>query len=157
MKSSHFDKKGSARMVDISKKKITVREAVAKGLVFMKSQTLLMIKEGGHKKGDVLAIARIAGIMSCKKTSDLIPLCHPISIDSVKIDFIIHEENNSIEIIATCKTSNKTGIEMEVLTAVSISGLTVYDMCKSVDKSMYLSNIELIHKSGGKSGVYNKK
>mgnify|MGYP001216620441 CR=1 FL=1 len=123
----------------------------------MKPQTLLMITEGGHKKGDVLAIARIAGIMSCKKTSNLIPLCHPISIDSVTIDFIIHEDNNSIEITAECKTSNKTGIEMEALTAVSISGLTVYDMCKSVDKSIHLSNIELVHKSGGKSGIYNKK
>ena len=157
MKSSHFDKKGSARMVDISKKKISSRKSIAKCSVFMKSQTLLMIKEGGHKKGDVLAIARIAGIMSCKKTSNLIPLCHPISIDSVTIDFMLHEKNNSIEIIATCKTSDKTGIEMEALTAVTISGLTVYDMCKSVDKGMHISEIELIHKSGGKSGVYNKK
>ena len=156
MKSSHFDNKGSARMVDISNKRITARKAVAQCKVFMEPKTLSMIKKGEHKKGDVLAIARLAGIMSCKKTSELIPLCHPISIDAVIIDFMFHDKKNCIEIIATCKTSNKTGIEMEALTAATLSGLTVYDMCKSVDKKIKLSNIELVHKSGGKSGTYNK-
>ena len=156
MKSSHFDKKGSARMVDISGKNITARKAIAAGKVYMKSETLYMIKKGNHKKGDVLAIARIAGIMSCKKTSDLIPLCHPITIDSVDIQFELCDSENSIEITASCKTSNKTGIEMEALTAVSVSGLTIYDMCKSVDKAMRIDAIQLIHKSGGKSGIYNK-
>ncbi len=157
MKSSHFDKKGAARMVDISKKKITSRKAIAKCEIYMQKKTLSMIEKGTHKKGDVLAIARIAGIMSCKHTSSLIPLCHPISIDSVTIDFNLNNIKNFIEINALCKTSNKTGIEMEALTAVTLCGLTIYDMCKSVDKSMYLKNIELIHKSGGKSGTYNKK
>ena len=157
MRSSHFDKKGAARMVDISNKKITSRKAIAKCEVYMKPKTLQMIKVGDHKKGDVLAIARIAGIMACKKTSSLIPLCHPITINSIAVDFKLNQIENFIEIKATCKTSDKTGIEMEALTAVTLSGLTIYDMCKSIDKSMYLNNIELIHKSGGKSGIYNKK
>ena len=157
MRSSHFDKKGAARMVDISDKKITSRKAIARCEVYMKPKTLLMIKEGDHKKGDVLAIARISGIMSCKNTSSLIPLCHPITINSVAIDFKLNEIKHFIEIKATCKTSDKTGVEMEALTAVTFSGLTIYDMCKSIDKSMYINHIELIHKSGGKSGDYNKK
>lgn len=156
MKSSHFDKKGAARMVDISSKNITARKAIASGKVYMKPETLYMIRQGNNKKGDVLAIARIAGIMSCKKTSDLIPLCHPITIDSVDIQFKLCDTENSIEITASCKTSNKTGIEMEALTAVSVSGLTIYDMCKSVDKAMRIDAIQLVHKSGGKSGIYNK-
>ena len=123
----------------------------------MKKTTLEMIKKGAHKKGDVLAIARIAGIMSTKKTSDLIPLCHPIGVEAVNIEFEINNRSNSIKILSSCKTSNKTGIEIEALMAVSISALTIYDMCKSVDKEMHLDAIMLTHKSGGKSGTFNKK
>ncbi len=157
MKSTHFDKKGSAKMVDISKKKITTRTAIAQGYIHMKKTTMDMIKKGSHKKGDVLAIARIAAIMSTKKTSDLIPLCHPIGVEAVNIDFEIDNKSNNIKIVSTCKTSNKTGIEIEALMAVSISALTIYDMCKSVDRQMYIDKIMLIHKSGGKSGTFNKK
>ncbi len=157
MKSSHFDNKGNAKMVDVSKKKITTRLAKAEGYIFMLSSTLKMIKKGTHKKGDVLSIARIAGIMSAKKTSDLIPLCHPIGIEAINIEFKINETSNNIKVTASCKTSNKTGIEIEALTAVSVSALTIYDMCKSVDRSMCISNVTLLHKSGGKSGTYNKK
>ena len=157
MKSSHFDNKGSAKMVDISRKKITSRKASAEAIVFMKKSTFKMVKEGNHKKGDVLAIARIAGIMASKKTSELIPLCHPIGIESVSIDFELNSKGSNIKILASCKTTNKTGIEIEALTAVSICTLTIYDMCKSVDRSMHIDNIKLVHKSGGKSGTYNKK
>lgn len=156
MQSTHFDKKGAAKMVDVSKKASTVRIAKAQGNIYMKKATLDMIKKGTHKKGDVLAIARIAGIMSVKKTSDLIPLCHPIGIEAINIDFHINNNLNSIEIISSCKTTNKTGIEIEALMAVSISALTIYDMCKSVDRGMHLGKIMLIYKSGGKSGTYKK-
>ena len=157
MKSTHFDKKGAAKMVDVSLKKSTTRIAKAQGSVYMKKSTLDMIKKGTHKKGDVLAIARIAGIMGAKKTSSIIPLCHPIGIEALNIDFKIYNETNSIQIISSCKTNNKTGIEIEALTAVSISALTIYDMCKSVDREMYINSIMLTHKSGGKSGTFNKK
>ena len=157
MKSTHFDNKGAAKMVDVSKKKTTTRIAKAQGHVYMKKTTLEMIKKGAHKKGDVLAVARVAGIMSTKKTSDLIPLCHPIGVEAVNIEFEINNRSNSIKILSSCKTSNKTGIEIEALMAVSISALTIYDMCKSVDKEMHLDAIMLTHKSGGKSGTFNKK
>ncbi len=157
MKSSHFDKKGAAKMVDISKKKITTRIAVAEGFIHMKKNTLEMIQKGLHKKGDVLSIARIAGIMGAKKTSELIPLCHPLSIEAINIDFEINDKTNQIKVLANCKITNKTGIEIEALTAVCICTLTIYDMCKSVDRGMHIDNIRLIHKSGGKSGTYNKK
>ena len=157
MQSSHFDKKGAAKMVDISKKKITTRIAVAEGFIHMKKTTLDMIQKGLHKKGDVLSIARIAGIMGAKKTSELIPLCHPLNIEAINIDFEINNKANQINVIVNCKTNNKTGIEIEALTAVSICTLTIYDMCKSVDRSMHIDNIRLVHKSGGKSGTYNKK
>ena len=157
MQSSHFDKKGAAKMVDISKKKITTRIAVAEGFIHMKKNTLDMIQKGLHKKGDVLSIARIAGIMGAKKTSELIPLCHPLNIEAINIDFEINNKANQINVIVNCKTNNKTGIEIEALTAVSICTLTIYDMCKSVDRSMHIDNIRLVHKSGGKSGTYNKK
>ncbi len=156
MKSSHFDKKGKARIVDISKKDITERTAIACGKIYMKSDTLKMIKEGNHKKGDVLAIARIAGIMASKKTSNLIPLCHPLNIEYVEINFYINDKYNFIEIESKCKTTNKTGIEIEAIMAVSISALTIYDMCKSVDRSMCIKDVELKHKTGGKSGTYKK-
>ena len=157
MQSSHFDKKGAAKMVDISKKKITTRVAKAEGYIYMNKTTLGMIEKGLHKKGDVLSIARLAGIMGAKKTSDLIPLCHPLSIEGININFQINNKSNSIKVLVDCKTTNKTGIEIEALTAVSICTLTIYDMCKSVDRGMKIDNITLIHKSGGKSGTYNKK
>ena len=157
MQSSHFDKKGAAKMVDISKKKITTRIAVAEGFIHMKKNTLDMIQKGLHKKGDVLSIARIAGIMGAKKTSELIPLCHPLNIEAMNIDFEINNKANQINVLVNCKTNNKTGIEIEALTAVSICTLTIYDMCKSVDRSMHIDNIRLVHKSGGKSGTFNKK
>ena len=157
MKSSHFDNKGSARMIDISTKKISKRIAIACSKIFMKKKTFDMIKDGNHKKGDVLAIARIAAIMSVKKTHDLIPLCHPINIEAVEINFKLSRKNLSVESLITCKTTNKTGIEMEALTAASVAALTIYDMCKSVDKNMKIDSIMLVHKSGGRSGTYNKK
>ena len=157
MKSSHFDSKGSARMVDISSKIKTRRVALASSKIYMKKNTFEMIKEGKHKKGDVLAIARIAAIMSVKKTYELIPLCHPIGVEAVQVDFKLNKKENFIESLITCKTTNKTGIEMEALTAATVAALTIYDMCKSVDKSMTINSISLLHKSGGKSGTYNKK
>ena len=144
-------------MVDISKKKITTRVAKAEGYIYMNRATLEMIEKGLHKKGDVLSIARLAGIMGAKKTSDLIPLCHPLSIEGINIDFQINNKSNSIKVLVDCKTTNKTGIEIEALTAVSICTLTIYDMCKSVDRGMIIDKISLIHKSGGKSGTFNKK
>ena len=157
MQSSHFNKKGSAHMVDISDKKNTIREAVAYCKLSMQKTTLQMIKNINHKKGDVLGVARIAGITGAKKTSELIPLCHPISIQSIGIEFEFDRKNNFLEIIAKCKTNDKTGIEMEAMTAVTISALTIYDMCKSVDKAISISSVCLLKKSGGKSGTYIKK
>ena len=157
MKSSHFNNKGSARMIDVSTKKISKRIAIACSKIFMKKNTFEMIKNGDHKKGDVLAIARIAAIMSVKKTHDLIPLCHPINVEAVEINFKLNRKDFSVESLVTCKTTNKTGIEMEALTASSVAALTIYDMCKSVDKSMKIGSIMLIHKSGGRTGTYNKK
>ena len=155
--STHFDNKGSAKMVDVSDKKVTTRIASAESIVFMKKETLKMIMAGNHKKGDVLAVARIAGILGAKKTSDLIPLCHPIGIETIEINFKFDKKNNTVIISSTCKTTNKTGIEIESLTAVSITALTIYDMCKSVDREMYIKLIKLTHKSGGKSGTFNRK
>ena len=157
MKSSHFDNKGSARMVDISSKKISKRIAIAFSKILMKKNTFEMIKDRSHKKGDVLAIARIAAIMSVKKTHELIPLCHPLNIEAVEIEFKLNKKDFSVESLIICKTTNKTGIEMEALTAASVAALTIYDMCKSVDRSMKIDSIMLTHKSGGKSGIYNKK
>ena len=157
MKSSHFDNKGLARMVDISSKKISKRIAIASSKVFMKKNTFEMIRDGNHKKGDVLAIARIAAIISVKKTHELIPLCHPINVEAVEVDFKLNKKNFLVESIISCKTTNKTGIEMEALTAASVAALTIYDMCKSVDKGMKIDSIILIHKSGGRTGTYNKK
>ncbi len=157
MKSSHFDNKGLARMVDISSKKISKRIAIASSKIFMKKNTFEMIRDGNHKKGDVLAIARIAAIISVKKTHELIPLCHPINVEAVEVDFKLNKKNFLVESIISCKTTNKTGIEMEALTAASVAALTIYDMCKSVDKGMKIDSIILIHKSGGRTGTYNKK
>lgn len=153
---SHLDSKGEARMVDISQKGDTVREAVARGRVVMNPTTLEQIKNASVAKGDVLAVARVAGIMAAKKTHELIPLCHPIPIDNISVDFSF-SSNDSIEITTMAKTTGKTGAEMEVLTATSVAALTIYDMAKSVDRGMTISEIYLESKKGGKSGVYKRR
>ena len=153
---THLNSSGQARMVDVTQKGDTVREAVARGRVTMKPGTLEQIKAAGLKKGDVLAVARVAGIMAAKKTPDLIPLCHPILIDNITIDFDLSGDD-SIEITATAKSTGKTGVEMEALVAASVSALTIYDMCKSVDKDMTITEIHLESKTGGKSGTYRRK
>lgn len=152
---THIDENGKAKMVDVSDKIETNRVAVAGGRIRMKENTLQLIIQGDIEKGDVLGTARIAGIMGCKKTSDLIPMCHPLMINNCKITFNVDEENSAILIEASAKTNGKTGVEMEALTAVSIAALTIYDMCKAVDKAMIIEDIHLIKKSGGKSGEWN--
>lgn len=154
---THFDEHGRAHMVDVGNKDITVRIAIAHSIVYMEPQTLDMIINNQHKKGDVLSVAQIAGIMAAKQTAVLIPMCHNINLDSCDIGFDIIRDLNAIEITATVKTSGKTGVEMEALTAVSIAALTIYDMCKAVDRSMVIDSTRLIHKSGGKSGEYNRE
>ena len=141
------------RMVDVGEKPVTARQAVARGRVLMQAATLKLLKQGKLPKGDVLAAARVAGIMAAKETHRLIPLCHPLLIDDVNIGFTIDEKASAVEITATVKGSGKTGFEMEALTAVAVSGLTIYDMCKTVDQKLRLENIRLIKKSGGKSGT----
>ena len=153
---THLNEKGEAQMVDVTEKANTQRSATASGHVKMQPETLQMIIKGEHKKGDVLATARIAGILAAKKTSDLIPLCHPLMLTSVKVNLNADEENSCIQISATCKLSGQTGIEMEALTAVSVAGLTIYDMCKAVDKGMIISAISLDEKQGGKSGHWTR-
>ncbi|WP_138380117.1 cyclic pyranopterin monophosphate synthase MoaC [Luteithermobacter gelatinilyticus] len=156
-KLSHIDKDGAARMVDISRKKETHRKAVAQGVIYMAPETLALLEDGGLPKGDVLPVARLAGIMAAKKTADLIPLCHPLSLQNAEVTFRFLPEKNGIEITATATLFGRTGIEMEALTAVSLSALTIYDMCKAVDKTMRIGDIRLIHKSGGKSGTFDAK
>jgi cyclic pyranopterin phosphate synthase len=153
---THFDEHGKARMVDVSAKAETDRVAVAKGSVIMAPETLKLIQEGGAKKGDVLAVAQLAGIMAAKRTSELIPLCHPLPLTSVDVTLDCDPARNAVEITATCRTTGKTGVEMEALTAASVAALTVYDMCKSVDRAMVLTDIRLQRKSGGKSGTYDR-
>ncbi len=153
-KLTHFDDQGAAHMVDVSDKDITARIATAKGRIIMEPSTLAMISSGTAKKGDVLGIARLAGIMAAKKTPDLIPLCHPLPITKVSVDLDVNEANNCIEIEATVKTTGQTGVEMEALTAVNVAALTVYDMVKAVDKAMQISDIRVVLKDGGKSGLY---
>jgi cyclic pyranopterin phosphate synthase len=150
---THIDKNGASRMVDVSKKEITERIAVAHASVTMNSKTFRLIMDKGVAKGDVLEVARVAGIMAAKKTSELIPMCHPLNINSIKIDY---SDNNkdSIEITSEVKITAKTGVEMEALTSVSVCALTIYDMCKSADKSMLISDIFLVKKTGGKSGTF---
>jgi cyclic pyranopterin phosphate synthase len=151
---THLDAAGRARMVDVSDKDVTVRVATAKGSIRMAPATLALIRAGGFKKGDVLSIARLAGIMGAKRTPELIPLCHPLALSSVKVDLEVAPDGVGIDITATCKIEAKTGVEMEALTAVSVAALTVYDMCKAVDRGMVIGDIRLTHKSGGKSGTY---
>ena len=149
---THFDDKGKAVMVDITEKSETERIAIAKGEITMKKETLETVKKGNIKKGDVLGVARIAAIMASKQTQNLIPMCHNILLTNAKIEFAFDEENSKILIESTVKTTGKTGVEMEALTMVSIAGLTIYDMCKAIDKSMVIGEIRLIEKYGGKSG-----
>ncbi|MEK6582716.1 MAG: cyclic pyranopterin monophosphate synthase MoaC [Nitrospirota bacterium] len=156
-KLTHIDKKGMPRMVDVSTKPLTGREAVAKGSVYMKKTTLEIIKKGKVSKGDVLSVAKIAGIMAAKKTSEIIPLCHPLKITSVDIDFKLDEKKNRIGIESRVKITGQTGVEMEALTAVAAAALTIYDMCKAVDKEIIISDIMLMEKSGGKSGEFKRK
>jgi len=152
---THVDESGRPRMVDITGKPDTVREAVARGTVTMKPSTLERLKTGSMTKGDVLTVAQLAGVMAAKQTPALIPLCHPLLIGDIKVDLSLDEENSAVEINATVKSNGKTGVEMEALTATAIAALTVYDMCKAVDRGMRIGNIRLIKKSGGKSGTIN--
>ncbi len=151
---THFDADGNAVMVDVSDKAVTSRTATAKGTVVMLPETLAMITEGRAKKGDVLAVAQLAGIMAAKKTSDLIPLCHPLALSKVTVD-LAPAAPDRVEIEATVRVTGQTGVEMEALTAVSAAALTVYDMCKAVDRAMRIEDIRLTHKDGGKSGTYS--
>jgi cyclic pyranopterin phosphate synthase len=152
MKLTHLDESGRARMVDVGGKPDTCRVAVAKGEVRMRPQTLKLIEEGKVGKGDVLAVAQVAGIMAAKRTPDIIPMCHPLLITSATLDFEIMRETSTIEITATTQTKGATGVEMEALTAVAVAALTIYDMVKAVDRGVHISNVRLVRKSGGKSG-----
>ena len=156
-KLTHLDAEGAVAMVDVGAKPVSERVAIAAGAVCMKAETLSMIRAGNLKKGDLLSAARIAGIMAAKRTADLIPLCHPITLDKIALDLQFDSENNAINIIATVKTSGLTGVEMEALTAVSIAALTIYDMAKAVDRGMRLSNIRLLEKRGGTRGDFRAK
>ena len=151
-KLTHINSNGEAQMVDVSEKNITAREAIAGAKVLMKPETLDLIVSGSHKKGDVLSVARVAGIQAAKKCSELIPLCHPLMLTKVSVELTPNTKDSSIEIVAVAKLNGKTGVEMEALTAASIAALTVYDMCKAVDRFMTISNVQLLEKKGGKSG-----
>jgi len=151
---THLDDEGNAVMVDVSAKPGTERIATARGSIIMAPETMALIVAGQVKKGDVLSVAQLAGIMGAKRTSDLVPLCHPLNLTSVKVDLICDPDRNAVDITACCKLMGQTGVEMEALTAVSVAALTVYDMCKSVDREMRISDIRLVQKSGGKSGSF---
>lgn len=155
-KLTHLDDAGAARMVDVGDKAETVRFAQAQAAINMEAETLRLIEEGGHKKGDVLAVARIAGIQAAKKCSDLIPLCHPLMLEAIDVQFDLQPDNNLVLVTAGCRVAGKTGVEMEALTAASVAALTIYDMCKAVDRGMSISNVELLHKEGGKSGTWQR-
>ncbi len=152
---THFDANGKAHMVNVGEKPVTDRVAVACGEIRMAAATLDRIREGGFGKGDVLGIARLAGIMGAKQTASLIPLCHPLGLDHVAVDLEMDESLPGVRITATCRVTGRTGIEMEAMTAVSVAALTIYDMCKAVDRGMQIGSIRLTHKSGGKSGDFN--
>jgi cyclic pyranopterin phosphate synthase len=154
---THLDESGRARMVDVSEKDVTRREATARAVVSMQRSTAQLIASGGVKKGDVLAVAQVAGVMAAKRTPDLIPLCHPLPITGVDMEFDLDVQNARLEIHATVRVTSRTGVEMEALTAVSVAALTVYDMCKAVDRAMSISNVELLHKAGGKSGEFTRQ
>jgi cyclic pyranopterin phosphate synthase len=154
MSLTHLDESGRARMVDVSDKDVTRREATARAVVSMQPDTAQLIAAGGVAKGDVLAVAQVAGVMAAKRTPDLIPLCHPLPISGVDMAFDLDVERARLEIRATVRVTSRTGVEMEALTAASVAALTVYDMCKAVDRGMTISDIQLVHKAGGKSGEY---
>jgi cyclic pyranopterin phosphate synthase len=151
---SHFDAAGNAVMVDVGAKPVTERVAVASGRVLMQAATLALIERGGVRKGDVLAVAQLAGIMGAKRTPDLIPLCHPLALTSVKVELVCTPDPPAVEITATCRVSGRTGVEMEALCAVGAAALTVYDMCKAVDRGMTITDLRLRHKAGGRSGRF---
>lgn len=153
---THFDEQGNARMVDVGEKEKTDRIAVAHGFITVNEGVFQAISNKTAKKGDVLGVARVAGIMGAKKTSDLIPLCHVLMLTKCQVDFVLHEEKLAVEAICTVKTQGKTGVEMEALTGVNIALLTIYDMCKAMDRTMTIHNICLLKKDGGKSGLYEK-
>ena len=153
---THFDKKGRSRMVDVSEKQITLREATATGTISMKPETFTMIMNKEMKKGDVFEVARLAGILAAKRTFELIPLCHPLNISSVEILFHPDGKTSRVKIESRVKVEAKTGVEMEALVAVAVAALTIYDMCKAVERGMVISDIKLLRKSGGKSGVYER-
>ena len=155
-KLSHLDEQGRARMVDVSEKEITSRIATARGTIHMRPETLALILEDKIEKGDVFAVARVAGIMAAKKTSELIPMCHPLNITSVEIELIPGEKPARVDIEATVRVSGKTGVEMEALTAASVAALTIYDMCKALEKGITITDIRLESKTGGKSGDYKR-
>lgn len=154
---THLDEQGSVRMVDVSEKPATVRAAVAQGVITMQAETLDLIRDQRAKKGNVLETARIAGVMAAKRTAELIPMCHPLPITHAKVDLFLQPETYSIRIEAAVRVVGQTGVEMEALTAVSIAALTIYDMCKSYDRAMTISDVYLLEKSGGKSGTYVRK
>jgi cyclic pyranopterin phosphate synthase len=154
---SHLDEKGRARMVDVSEKEITSRIAVARGTIHMRPETLELIRQGKVEKGDVFSVARVAGIMAAKKTWELIPMCHPLNITSVQITLTSGNNPARVDIEASVRVSGKTGVEMEAMTAVAAAGLTIYDMCKAVDRAMTIGEIRLVEKSGGKSGTFIRK
>lgn len=151
---NHFDSKGNAIMVDVTEKNVTQRQAIARGKIFVNKETYDRILQGNMAKGDVLAVARVAGIMATKKTSELIPMCHPLMLTKSQIDFEFNEEEKSITAISLVKLAGKTGVEMEALTGVNVALLTIYDMCKAIDKNMVISDIHLVEKTGGKSGKF---
>ncbi len=153
-KLTHFNEEGRAKMVDVGDKSDTKREAIARASIYMMPETLERIVEGRVKKGDVLAVSQVAGIMAAKKTSDIIPMCHNINLTGADINFNIDKDNNKIDIEAVVRTRGKTGVEIEALTAVSVTGLTIYDMCKAMDRKMRLTDVRLVKKTGGKSGSF---
>lgn len=157
MELTHFDEAGRARMVDVSAKSETEREAICRGHIQVKPETLALIQAGKLAKGDVLGVAQVAGIMGVKQTGNLIPMCHPLLITGAKVSFEIDETNSRVLIEARVKTTGKTGVEMEALTSVSVAALTIYDMCKAVDKDMVIGDIRLVQKTGGKSGTYQRE
>lgn len=154
---THFNHAGEAQMVDVGDKHSTHRTATAEGSILMLPETLQLIQVGGHKKGDVLGVARLAGIMAAKKTSDLIPLCHPLALTHIHIDFHVNVEQNTVHCQATVETRGQTGVEMEALMAVQVALLTIYDMCKAVDRGMCIDQVQLLKKAGGKSGTWQRE
>lgn len=153
---THFDHSGQAHMVDVGAKSVTKRSATARGTIEMLPSTLALIEQGDHKKGDVLGIARVAGIMATKRTADLVPLCHPLALTHVSVEFDIDTDNNRVSCQLTTQTNGQTGVEMEALTGVQVALLTIYDMCKAVDRGMVINDVKLLHKSGGKSGAWER-